>query len=115
MSKTLLAQSVPKPIPKLPTQDDLPESHQIEIFPLITQNDLLEEGNEPMETGRHKAQMELLINSLRLWLDKQNKGYVNGNILIYFSERQVKAEDVKCPDVFVVLGTSNRERKTWVV
>jgi Uma2 family endonuclease len=115
MSKTLLAQSVPKPIPDFPTPDDEAKSHQFEVFPLTSQNDLLEEGNEPMETTQHKAQMELLINPLRLWLDKQNGGYVNGNIPIYFSERQLKTEDVKCPDVFVVLGASYRERRTWVV
>jgi Uma2 family endonuclease len=119
MSKIQLAQSVPKPIPEFPTSEKLPDdqakSHQIDVFPFTTQNDLLEEGDEPMETGRHKAQMELLINPLRLWLDKQNGGYVNGNIPIYFSERQLKTEDVKCPDVFVVLGASYRERRTWVV
>lgn len=118
MSKTLLAQSVPKPMSEFQTDklsnEDV-ESHQFEVFPLTSQYDLLEEGKEPMETTQHKAQMELLIDPLRLWLDKQNRGYVNGNIPIYFSERQLKTEDVKCPDVFVVLGACYRERRTWVV
>jgi len=116
MSKT--PQSVSKPMPRLPTQDDLPceaESHQIKIFPLPTQDDLPYEDDEPMETGRHKAQMELLIHSLKPWLEKRKGGYVNGNMFVYFSAKQLKGEDFRGPDVFVVLGVSNQERKSWVV
>ncbi len=85
-------------LPKLPTQDDLPCSDGI-----------------PMETEQHRLQMELLINSLKPWLNKSNKGYVSGNMFVYFSPDQVKNEDFKGPDVFVVLGVSNHVRKSWVV
>ncbi len=83
---------------KLPTQDDLPCSDGV-----------------PMETEQHRLQMELLINSLKPWLNKSNKGYVSGNMFVYFSPDQVKNEDFKGPDVFVVLGVSNCMRKSWVV
>jgi len=82
---------------------------------LPTQDELPSEDNQNMETERHKKQMELLINSLQPWLDQHQLGYVNGNMFIYYSPKQVKHQDFKGPDVFVVLGVSNRERKSWVV
>jgi Uma2 family endonuclease len=82
---------------------------------LLTQDDLPYEDNVPMETERHKKQMELLINSLQPWLDQHQGGYVNGNMFVYYSPTQVRSKDFKGPDVFVVLGVSNHERKSWVV
>ncbi len=82
---------------------------------LPTQDELPSEDNQNMETERHKKQMELLINSLQPWLDQHQLGYVNGNMFVYYSPKQVKHQDFKGPDVFVVLGVSNRERKSWVV
>lgn len=83
-------------IPLLPTQDDLPSCDGV-----------------PMETERHKKQMDLLIYSLEPWLGK--RGYVGGNMFVYFSLQQVKNKDFRGPDVFVTLGVSNKERKSWVV
>jgi len=73
----------------LPTQDSLPDGDGV-----------------PMETERHKKQMDLLIDSLEPWLGE--RGYVGGNMFVYF-------EQFKGPDVFVTLGLGNRERKSWVV
>jgi len=84
--------------PHLPTQDELPCDDGV-----------------PMETEQHRLQMELLINSLKPWLYQANKGYVSGNMFVYFSPTQVKNEDFKGPDVFVVLGVSNHVRKSWLV
>lgn len=86
----------PIAVPLLPTQDDLPCDDGV-----------------PMETERHKKQMELLIDSLEPWLGE--RGYVGGNMFVYFSLQQLKNQDFKGPDVFVTLGVSNRERKSWVV
>jgi len=73
------------------------------------------DDGEPMETERHRRQMEVLINSLELaWADR-NDFYVGGNMAIYFSELQVKKNDFRGPDVFVVLDTVRREHKSWVV
>jgi hypothetical protein len=36
-------------------------------------------------------------------------------MFIYFSTAQVKNQDFKGPDVFIVLGVTKRERKCWVV
>jgi len=85
-------------VPSLPTQDDLPSCDGV-----------------PMETERHRLQMELLINSLKPWFTQSNQGYVSGNMFVYFSPNQVKNEDFKGPDVFVVRDVGKQERKSWVV
>ncbi len=68
-----------------------------------------------METQRHLEQMVLLIESLRIGWKAREDFYVSGNMFVYFSETQVRKNDFRGPDVFVVLGTSNRERLSWVV
>ncbi len=67
-----------------------------------------------MESNEHRLQMVLLIQSLKqAWAERQDF-FVAGNMFVYFSERQVKHNDFRGPDVFVVLGTSRRSRKSWV-
>jgi Uma2 family endonuclease len=68
-----------------------------------------------METERHRLQMELLIHALKPWLDQREAGYVGGNMFVYFSLEQVRNQDFRGPDVFVVLGVPQKERKSWVV
>ena len=69
----------------------------------------------PLETDLHRDQIDLLIRLLRsLWQDRQDF-YVSGNITIYYSPKQLKSEDFRGPDFFVVLGTERRPRKSWVV
>jgi Uma2 family endonuclease len=80
---------------------------------LPTQNNLPDGDGVPMETERHKKQMDLLVDSLEPWLGE--RGYVGGNMFVYFSLKQLKNEDFKGPDVFVTLGLGNQERKSWVV
>jgi Uma2 family endonuclease len=82
---------------------------------LPTQDELPCDDGVPMETQRHKWQMDLLIDALGLWLDQREDGYVNGNMFVYFSTAQVKNQDFKGPDFFVVLGVPKKERKSWVV
>lgn len=69
----------------------------------------------PMETERHRLQMQLLIESLDPWLQQRDDGYVGGNMFVYFSMAQVRGQDFKGPDVFVVLDVPKGERKRWVV
>lgn len=82
----------------LPTQDDLPSCDGV-----------------PMETQRHRLQMDLLIDILHQWLASRPDGYVNGNMFVYFSTEQIRNQDFKGPDVFVTLGVPKHERKSWVV
>ncbi|MEB3292725.1 MAG: Uma2 family endonuclease [Synechococcales bacterium] len=80
-----------------PTQDELPCSDGI-----------------PMETERHNLQMRILIDGLLPWLALRQDGYIGGNMFIYYSLRQVKNQDFRGPDVFVVLDVPKGERKSWI-
>lgn len=68
-----------------------------------------------MESERHVHQMTLLIQSLKDFWQDRDDFFVGGNMFIYYSELQAKKNDFRGPDVFVVLGTQKRERKSWVV
>jgi Uma2 family endonuclease len=99
MNQAVLSEPLAPDVTLPPTQDQLP----------------CEDGI-PMETERHKLQMDLLIYSLKPWLTQRaEEGYVHGNMFIYFSMAQVRNQDFRGPDVFVVLGVPARERKSWVV
>lgn len=96
-------------IDNLPKLDNLPE---IEIPP--TQDQLPCDDGIPMETARHKLQMDLLVNPLSSWLANR-EAYVAGNMFVYFSPNQVKNHDFRGPDVFVALDVPKGERKSWVI
>ncbi|HEY6723245.1 MAG TPA: Uma2 family endonuclease, partial [Polyangiaceae bacterium] len=78
------------------------------------QDDLPCDDGEPMETSFHHAQGNLLIDSLVYAWNDRHDFYVAGNMFIYFSEHQIKRNDFRGPDVFVVLGTERTPRKSWV-
>ncbi len=80
-----------------------------------TQEELPYDDDTPMESQRHKMQMDLLIDALQPWLEQREDGYVGGNMFVYYSLAQVKNKDFKGPDFFVVLGVPQGERKSWVV
>jgi Uma2 family endonuclease len=79
------------------------------------EDDLPCDDGMPLETERHYWQIGVLIDSLDLAWRGRNDFFVGGNMFVYFSERQVKNNDFRGPDVFVVLDTVKRERKSWVV
>ncbi len=72
------------------------------------------EDGEPMETEYHYSQMVLLKECLQNYF-KDQEVYVGANMFVYYSEQQVKNDDFKGPDVFVVRRVSKRMRKSWVV
>lgn len=80
-----------------------------------TQAELPYDDGNPMESPRHKAQMDLLIDALLPWLATREDGFVGGNMFVYFSLAQVRNRDFKGPDFFVVLGVPKGERLSWVV
>ncbi|XWK90024.1 MAG: Uma2 family endonuclease [Phormidium sp.] len=69
----------------------------------------------PLESDRHREQMDFLINCLNWWWRDRTDFYVSGNLTIYYSPEQIKTQDFRGPDFFVVLGTERRPRKSWVV
>jgi Uma2 family endonuclease len=80
-----------------------------------TQLELPHDDGIPMESARHKAQMDLLIDALFPWLAERDDGFVGGNMFVYYSLAQVRNKDFKGPDFFVVLGVPQGERRSWVV
>jgi Uma2 family endonuclease len=67
-----------------------------------------------METGFHDAQDALLKDTLiDAWSDRRDF-FVGGNMFVYFSERQLRGEDFRGPDVFVVLDVERKGRESWV-
>ena len=80
-----------------------------------TQDELPCDDGEPMETQRHKWQMDLLIETLDPWLAARGEGYVNGNMFVYYTLEQTRGLHFKGPDCFVALGVPRGERKCWVV
>ena len=78
-------------------------------------DELPTEDGEPMESGRHYDQAALLIQTLRSHWSERQDFYVAGNMFLYFSALQAKQNDFRGPDVFVVLDTEKRDRRSWVV
>ncbi len=82
--------------------------------PIFPPSDLWSD-EPPLESYRHVKQLILLLTCLeRLWQDRQDF-FAGANMSIYYSTRQLKSEDVRGADFFVVLNTERRERKSWVV
>lgn len=78
------------------------------------QDELPCEDGEPMETGFHDAQDALLKDTLLdAWAGRRDF-FVAGNMFVYFSDRQIRSNDFRGPDVFVVLDVDGKGRKSWV-
>lgn len=90
--------------PELPPPVRLPGQHELPC-----------EDGAPMETDRHRQEMAYLIDSLRDATRERSDVYVNGNMFVYFSPRQLRNEHFRGPDVFVVVGTEKKERLSWVL
>jgi Uma2 family endonuclease len=78
--------------------------------------DLPYDDGEPLETPRHRAAMNLLIDSLdHHWSDREDY-FVGGNMFLYYSVAQVKNKDFRGPDFFAVLGVDRFTlRKYWAI
>lgn len=83
------------------------------IKALPTEDDLPYDDGEPMETARHREQMQLLIDSLQLHWAERTDYYVGGNMFIHYDPDNKRHS--RDPDFFLVLDVDQRERKSWVV
>jgi Uma2 family endonuclease len=91
--------------------DDQEILNGIESLP--TEDDLPCDDGVPMETARHRDQMNLLIDSLKAYWKDSRRYYTGGNMFLHFdisNKRQFRG-----PDFFLVMDADNRERKSWVV
>lgn len=83
--------------------------------PLPGEDDLPCSDGVRMETPKHRRQANILADTLEAaWADRYDF-YVGSDMFVYFSELQIKKNDFRGPDVFVVLNTTRRKRKSWVV
>jgi Uma2 family endonuclease len=84
-----------------------------DIQALPTEDDLPYDDGEPMETARHRDQMEVLIRSLQAHWSERHNYYVGGNMFLHYDPRSRKK--FRGPDFFLVMNVEDRERKSWVV
>jgi Uma2 family endonuclease len=97
-----LAQGIETPPQKLPKDVIFPPSD-------------LYSDEPPLESELHLRQIILLLQCLEQLWQNRNDFYAAGNLTIYYSPHQRKAEDFRGPDFFVVLDTHRKTRKSWVV
>lgn len=104
MSTTPIEEKLPQP---LATNDlDIP----------LPPTDLPYDDGEPLETKRHRIAMNTLIRSLDHAWSNRNDYFAGGNMFVYFSTEQVRNQDFRGPDFFVVLNIDGSySRKTWTV
>ena len=69
----------------------------------------------PVESFKHDLSKDLLLHALMLHWGQRRDYFAGGNMFLYFSSKQVKNNDFRGPDFFVVLDTVWRARKSWVV
>jgi Uma2 family endonuclease len=69
----------------------------------------------PLETDLHRNQIDLLIRILQYWWKERQDFYISGNLTVYYNKQQLKSRDFRGPDVFVVLGTEKKDRRSWAI
>jgi Uma2 family endonuclease len=69
----------------------------------------------PLETDLHRNQIDLLIRLLQYWWQERQDFYISGNLTVYYNMQQLKSRDFRGPDVFVVLGTEKKDRRSWAI
>jgi len=69
----------------------------------------------PLETDFHRNQIDLLIRLLQHWWHDRQDFYISGNLTVYYNIQQLKSRDFRGPDVFVVLGTEKKDRRSWAI
>ncbi len=80
--------------------------------------DLLNEpySNEPeLEDSLHLAQIVLLLTCLEWWWQQRQDFFAAGNLSIYYQPPELQSKKFRGPDFFVVLNTTRRSRRSWVV
>ncbi len=74
------------------------------------------ESDEPeLESDLHRDQIELLLACLKWYWRSRDDFYATGNLTIYYSEDRITTREFRGPDFFVVLGCSNRPRRSWML
>ncbi|GAB4372086.1 MAG: Uma2 family endonuclease [Elainellaceae cyanobacterium] len=69
----------------------------------------------PLETDLHRNQIDLLIRLLQYWWQDRQDFYISGSLTVYYNIQQLKSRDFRGPDIFVVLGTEKKDRRSWAI
>ena len=81
-----------------------------------TVDELVTEDGEPLESEWHRAEINLLVDSLRQHWRERSDFYAGGNMFVYYSVEQARRRNYRGPDFFVVLNVDGSYlRKAWVV
>jgi Uma2 family endonuclease len=91
-----------------PVNEDIPDD-------ILMPPTNLESDEPPLETDLHRDQIDLLIRILKYWWQDRPDFYISGNLTVYYNQEQLKSRDFRGPDVFVVLGTEKRDRRSWAI
>ncbi|MCJ2542785.1 Uma2 family endonuclease [Thermostichus vulcanus] len=75
----------------------------------------LDSDEPPLESDLHRQQIDLLIRLLQYWWRDRQDFYISGNLTVYYNTEQLKTRDFRGPDVFVVLGTEKKDRRSWTI
>jgi len=71
--------------------------------------------NVEMESSLHYMQLLLLVSCLEwVWRDRHDF-FIGANLTVYFSRQQLRTEDLRGPDFFLVKGVEKRPRNSWVI
>jgi Uma2 family endonuclease len=78
--------------------------------------DLIFDDGEPMESNRHRINMNALIRAIVALMVGRKDYFVGGNMFVYYSSEQARNRDFRGPDFFVVLNIDgSKERQSWIV
>lgn len=94
---------------------NLPQPISEQISDEITLPTNLYSDEPPLETDFHREQIDLLIRLLKYWWKDRPDFYISGNLTVYYNAQQLKTRDFRGPDIFVVLGTEKRDRRSWTI
>jgi Uma2 family endonuclease len=84
--------------------------------PPLPPTDLIFDDGEPLESNRHRIAMNSLIDTLYQAYQGRNDFFAAGNMFLYYSSKQVRNQDFRGPDFFVVLNVDGKKpRQGWVV
>lgn len=70
---------------------------------------------EPMESERHLIAMLFFYQLMKEVFRDRDDVFVGADLVVYFSELQVRNKDVRAPDGIAVLGVDPRERRGWIL
>ncbi|MBE9115294.1 Uma2 family endonuclease [Lusitaniella coriacea LEGE 07157] len=77
--------------------------------------DLIFDDGEPLESDRHRVGMNVLIRSMLTARAGDSSYFAGGNMFVYYNLEQLRNQDFRGPDFFVVLNVDGtKERQGWV-